>query len=70
MAGSFQRYGQLAPLVACLREETHEILDGFKRLAAARALGGTEQEFGSSFEHFEGDTTVCSHPGVSFDADL
>jgi ParB-like chromosome segregation protein Spo0J len=26
-------------LVVCLREETHEILDGFKRLAAARALG-------------------------------
>ena len=39
MAGSFQRYGQLAPVVVCLREETHEILDGFKRLAAARALG-------------------------------
>jgi ParB/RepB/Spo0J family partition protein len=39
MAGSFQRYGQLTPLVVCLREETYEILDGFKRLAAARALG-------------------------------
>ena len=39
MAGSFQRYGQLTPVVVCLREETHEILDGFKRLAAARALG-------------------------------
>jgi hypothetical protein len=33
-------------------------------------LDGTEQEFGSSFEHFEGDTTLCSHPGVSFDADF
>ena len=39
MAGSFQRYGQLTPVVVCLREETHEILDGFKRLAAARTLG-------------------------------
>ena len=39
MAGSFQRYGQLTPVVVCLREETHEVLDGFKRLAAARTLG-------------------------------
>jgi ParB-like chromosome segregation protein Spo0J len=39
MTGSFQRYGQLTPVVVCLREETHEVLDGFKRLAAARALG-------------------------------
>ena len=39
MVGSFQRYGQLTPVVVCLREETHEVLDGFKRLTAARALG-------------------------------
>jgi len=39
MTGSVQRYGQLTPLVVCLREETYEVLDGFKRLAAARALG-------------------------------
>lgn len=39
MAASFRRYGQLTPIVVCLREETHEVLDGFKRLAAARALG-------------------------------
>ncbi len=39
LAGSFQRYGQLTPVVVCLREETYEILDGFKRLAAARAIG-------------------------------
>jgi ParB-like chromosome segregation protein Spo0J len=39
MAGSLRRYGQLSPLAVCLREETHEVLDGFKRLAAARALG-------------------------------
>jgi ParB/RepB/Spo0J family partition protein len=39
MTGSMRRYGQLTPLVVCLREETFEVLDGFKRLAAARALG-------------------------------
>jgi ParB/RepB/Spo0J family partition protein len=39
MVGSFQRYGQLTPLVVCLREETYEVLDGFKRLVAARTLG-------------------------------
>ncbi len=39
MIGSLRRYGQLTPVVVCLREETHEVLDGFKRLAAARVLG-------------------------------
>src|SRR5208337_4835061 len=39
MAGSFRRYGQVSPVVVCLREEAHQVLDGFKRLAAARALG-------------------------------
>ena len=39
MTGSFRRYGQLTPLVVCRREETYEVLDGFKRLAAARTLG-------------------------------
>ncbi len=39
MAGSFQRYGQLTPVVVCLRDESHEVLDGFKRLAAAQRLG-------------------------------
>jgi ParB/RepB/Spo0J family partition protein len=39
MVGSLRRYGQLSPLVVCLREETHQVLDGFKRLAAARVLG-------------------------------
>ena len=38
MVGSLRRYGQLTPLVVCLREETYQILDGFKRLAAARIL--------------------------------
>ena len=39
MAGSLRRYGQLTPLVVCLREETYQILDGFKRRAAAAILG-------------------------------
>ena len=33
------RYGQQTPVVVCLREERHEVLDGFKRLAAAKTLG-------------------------------
>jgi ParB/RepB/Spo0J family partition protein len=39
LVGSLSRYGQLSPLVVCPREETHQILDGFKRWAAAEALG-------------------------------
>ncbi len=39
LVGSLRRYGQLTPVVVCRRQETHEILDGFKRLAAARVLG-------------------------------
>jgi hypothetical protein len=31
MARSLERYGQVAPVVVCLREETPEVLDGFKR---------------------------------------
>jgi ParB-like chromosome segregation protein Spo0J len=38
LARSLSRYGQIAPVVVCVREETPEILDGFKRLAAARTL--------------------------------
>lgn len=38
MAGSLARYGQLTPLAVCLREERPEVLDGFKRVASARAL--------------------------------
>ncbi len=36
---SLRRYGQLTPVVVCLRQETPEVVDGFKRLAAARLLG-------------------------------
>jgi len=38
MAGSLARYGQLSPLAVCLREERPEVLDGFKRVAAAKTL--------------------------------
>ena len=40
MAGSLRRWGQLAPVVACVRSEKLELLDGFKRHAAARQLTG------------------------------
>ena len=32
MAGSLRRWGQLSPVVACVRSEKLELLDGFKRL--------------------------------------
>jgi ParB-like chromosome segregation protein Spo0J len=38
MAKSLQRYGQLSPVVVCRREERYELIDGFKRLGAARSL--------------------------------
>ncbi len=39
MAASLGCYGQQSPLVVYLREERYEVLDGFKRLAAAQTLG-------------------------------
>jgi ParB-like chromosome segregation protein Spo0J len=36
---SLRRYGQQTPVVVWLRQETPEVVDGFKRLAAARRLG-------------------------------
>jgi ParB-like chromosome segregation protein Spo0J len=38
MARSLRRYGQLTPVVVCLREGRPELLDGFKRRAAAALL--------------------------------
>jgi hypothetical protein len=40
MAGSLRRWGQLAPVVACPRAGHLELLDGFKRQAAARQVPG------------------------------
>ena len=38
MAGSLRRYGQMAPLAVCRRGQQLEVIDGFKRLGAARQL--------------------------------
>src|SRR5579863_6824945 len=38
MARSLKRYGQLSPVVVCQRQERYELIDGFKRLGAARGL--------------------------------
>jgi ParB-like chromosome segregation protein Spo0J len=38
MVRSLRQYGQLAPVVVCLREGRPELLDGFKRRAAAALL--------------------------------
>ena len=38
MAGSLRRWGQLSPVVACVREEKLELIDGFKRFTAARQI--------------------------------
>jgi ParB-like chromosome segregation protein Spo0J len=40
MAGSLRRWGQLSPVVACAHGEQLEVLDGFKRLAAAHQVAG------------------------------
>jgi ParB-like chromosome segregation protein Spo0J len=39
MAVSLRRWGQLTPVAVCVREDRPEVVDGFKRLTAARALG-------------------------------
>jgi len=43
MARSLRRYGQISPIVVCLRQERAEVIDGFKRLAAARTVPGLPQ---------------------------
>ncbi|MDP6558129.1 MAG: ParB/RepB/Spo0J family partition protein [Pirellulaceae bacterium] len=40
MAESLERYGQVSPVVICLQEEEYVLIDGFKRLTAARSLKG------------------------------
>ena len=40
MVRSLRRYGQMSPVVVCLRDEIPVLIDGFKRLAAARGLKG------------------------------
>jgi ParB-like chromosome segregation protein Spo0J len=43
MARSLERYGQISPVVVCRREGRHELIDGFKRLGAARTITGMNQ---------------------------
>lgn len=40
MAGSLRRWGQLSPVVTCRHGQQLELLDGFKRLAAAQQVAG------------------------------
>lgn len=40
MARSLVRYGQISPVVVCRRETHYELVDGFKRLGAARTIEG------------------------------
>ena len=40
MAQSLERYGQLSPIVICVHEDNPVLIDGFKRLSAARKLKG------------------------------
>jgi hypothetical protein len=40
MARSLERYGQLSPVVICIHQGDCVLIDGFKRLGAARALKG------------------------------
>jgi ParB/RepB/Spo0J family partition protein len=43
MARSLERYGQISPVVVCRREGRYELIDGFKRLGAARSLAEMNQ---------------------------
>ena len=40
LAQSMERYGQVSPVVICVHEQTYVMVDGFKRLRAARKLKG------------------------------
>lgn len=42
MARSLERYGQLSPIVVCRRQDRYELIDGFKRLGAARSLAAMD----------------------------
>lgn len=40
MAQSLERYGQVSPIAVCVQEDDYVLIDGFKRLRAARTLKG------------------------------
>lgn len=50
MIRSFRRWGQLAPITVCVREGVAEVLDGFKRLSAARRTAGMQTLAAQSLE--------------------
>jgi len=43
MADSLKRYGQVSPIVVCLHDGDCVLIDGFKRLHAARGMNGMSQ---------------------------
>lgn len=43
LAQSLERYGQVSPVVICILEQSLVMVDGFKRLRAARKLKGMER---------------------------
>jgi ParB-like chromosome segregation protein Spo0J len=43
LAQSLERYGQVSPVVICIHEQSYVMVDGFKRLRAARKLKGMER---------------------------
>ena len=43
LARSLERYGQMSPVVVCVQEQSYVLVDGFKRLRAARKLKGMER---------------------------
>ena len=42
MTKSLERYGQLSPVVVCRRNDRYELVDGFKRLGAARHIASID----------------------------
>ena len=50
MARSLERYGQLSPVVVCQRQDRYELIDGFKRLGAARTLARMSHLFARPME--------------------
>jgi len=40
IAQSLERYGQVSPIVICIQDAEYVLIDGFKRLSAARTLKG------------------------------
>lgn len=60
MARSLERYGQISQMVVCLRDGHYELIDGFKRLAAARMISGMNMV---SFPRIGNHVSVRQHEG-------